>query len=132
VLERAVFLKIVSESASVRMGDMVFMGYNSELDISDQLWVGHKVLIGPGCFVTDHDHRHEFGRFIADQGCNSAPVRLEDDVWLGARVVILPGVVMGAGSVAAAGAVVTRNVEPMTIVAGTPARKVGKWTPQCP
>ncbi len=77
-------------------------------------------------------YRHEFHRFIADQGCSSAPVRLEDDVWLGARVVVLPGVVMGAGSIAAAGAVVTRSVEPMTIMAGAPARKVGKRVPKCP
>jgi maltose O-acetyltransferase len=52
-------------------------------------------------------------------------VSIEDYVWLGARAVILPGVTVGRGAVVAAGSVVTKNVPPLTIVAGIPARPVG-------
>ena len=52
----------------------------------------------------------------------SAPVRIGDDVWIGAGAVLLPGVTVGRGSVVGAGSVVTADVPPMTVVAGTPAR----------
>lgn len=54
----------------------------------------------------------------------SAPITIEDNVWLGASVTVLPGVTIGAGSVVAAGSVVTKNVPPMSVVAGVPARLI--------
>ena len=48
-----------------------------------------------------------------------------NDIWIGARVTILPGVHVGDGSVIGAGAVVTKDVEPYSIVAGNPAKKIG-------
>jgi len=59
---------------------------------------------------------------IDAQGCSSAPVCIGDDVWIGARAVILPGVNIGRGAVIGAGAVVTRNVAANSVVAGVPAR----------
>lgn len=56
----------------------------------------------------------------------SKDVTIDDYVWIGARVMILPGVNAGKGSVLGAGAVVTKNVEPYTIVAGSPAKKIGE------
>ena len=55
-----------------------------------------------------------------------APVVIEDDVWIGAGAIVLPGVTVGRGSIVAAGAVVTRSIEPHTIVAGVPARQIGQ------
>jgi maltose O-acetyltransferase len=52
-------------------------------------------------------------------------VTIGDHVWIGYRALILPGVSIGTGAVVAAGAVATRDVEPFTIVAGSPARKIG-------
>jgi len=52
------------------------------------------------------------------------PVCIEDDVWIGSRVILLPGVRIGKGSIVGAGSVVTRDVEPYAIVAGNPARKI--------
>ena len=54
------------------------------------------------------------------------PVHIEDYVWIGTRCMILPGVRAGKGSVLAAGAIVTKNVAPYTIVAGSPAKKIGE------
>ena len=53
-------------------------------------------------------------------------VIIEDDVWIGARSVILPGVKIGTGSIIAVGSVVTKDVEPFSIVAGVPAKLVNK------
>ncbi|MFE0419002.1 sugar O-acetyltransferase [Streptomyces tendae] len=58
----------------------------------------------------------------------SAPVRIEDDVWIGAGALLMPGVTVGRGSVVGAGSVVTAHVPPMTVVAGTPARVLREIT----
>lgn len=52
------------------------------------------------------------------------PIHLEDDVWIGSGAVVLPGVTIGEGSVVAAGAVVSKDVPPMTIVGGVPAKPI--------
>lgn len=124
-LEHQVYIKATSDGADIRLGREVFVGFNCEFDVSERLWIGDHVLIAPGCFITDHGHRHAVDQLIAAQGCESRPVRLEDDVWLGAQVIVLPGVTIGRGAIVAAGAVVTNDVEPMSIVAGVPARKIG-------
>lgn len=125
-LEHGVYLKIASEDAQVKLGDEVFIGFGAELDVSHSLIVGNYVLIAPGCFITDHHHRRGAHAHIADQGCESAPVVIEDDAWLGANAVVLPGIRIGRGAIVGAGAVVTHDVEAMTIVAGVPARVIGK------
>jgi acetyltransferase-like isoleucine patch superfamily enzyme len=69
-------------------------------------------------FTAEHNLEHpEFDTDVA-------PVRLGSHCWLGARAMVLPGVTVGEGAVVAAGAVVTRDVEPYTVVAGVPARKI--------
>ena len=55
-----------------------------------------------------------------------APVKIEDYAWLGTRATVLAGVTIGRGAVVATGAVVTRDVEAYTVVAGIPARKIGE------
>ncbi len=124
-LEHQIHIKATVDTARIRLGRDVFVGCNSEFDISEQLWIGDGVLIAPGCFITDHTHLHAAGQPIAAQGCASKSIRIEDDVWLGAHVVVLPGVTIGKGAVVAAGAVVNRDVAPMSIVAGVPAREIG-------
>lgn len=123
--EHQVFVKAVSDSARIRLGRRVFVGANTEFDISDCLTVGNSVLIAPGCFITDHNHRRDPLAPIDTQGCESGPVDIEDDVWLGAHVVVLPGVRIGRGAVVAAGSVVTKSVESMSVVGGVPARVIG-------
>jgi len=123
-LEHNVFIKAAADSARIELGREVFVGFNSEFDISQNLRIGNGVLIAPGCFITDHNHRHSASMPIASQGCEAESVLIEDDVWLGAHVVVLPGVTIGRGAIVAAGAVVTENVAPMTVVAGVPARVV--------
>ncbi|HPU00025.1 MAG TPA: DapH/DapD/GlmU-related protein, partial [Armatimonadota bacterium] len=58
-----------------------------------------------------------------------APIVIEDYVWIGSRATVLPGVRIGRGAVVAAGAVVTRDVAPLTVVGGVPARPIGERKP---
>jgi acetyltransferase-like isoleucine patch superfamily enzyme len=121
-IEAGVHLKMVDETARIALGAFTFIGLRSELDIAGELRIGSHVLIAPGCFITDHAHRHADGVDIDAQGTECRPVRIGNDVWLGAHVVVLPGVTIGDGAVIGAGAVVTRDVAPRTVIAGVPAR----------
>ena len=125
-LEDQVYIKITGDKARVELGSEVFIGYGAELDISESLTVGNHVLIAPGCFITDHHHKRGAHDRISAQGCESAQVVIEDDVWLGANAVVLPGIRIGKGAIVGAGAVVTHDVETLAIVAGVPARVIGK------
>ncbi len=123
--EHGVFVKLAANTARIEFGDEVFVGHGVEFDISGHLKVGNHVLFAPGCFITDHFHRHAAGATIASQGCEEFPVSIGDDVWVGAKAVILAGVTIGKGAIIGAGAVVRNDVAPMTIVAGVPARTIG-------
>jgi galactoside O-acetyltransferase len=80
------------------------------------------VLIAAHAVITSRQHPARLPRFgvTAD-----APVAIDDDVWIGAGAIVLPGVRIGRGAIVGAGAVVTGNVEPFTIVGGVPARPIG-------
>ena len=91
-------------------------------------WVG----FGPDVKVWSINHRFE----DPDtpwllQGWEPKPVAIEDDVWLGANVFVMPGVTIGKGAIVSAGAVVYKSLPPYSIVAGNPCRVVG-WRKQPP
>ncbi|WP_207511717.1 acyltransferase [Longitalea luteola] len=87
-----------------------------------EIRIGNDVSIGPEASILTLGHDPQSTSF-ADQG---GTVIIGDHVWIAYRAIILPGVTIGEGAVIAAGAVVTKNVEPYSIVAGSPARKVGE------
>lgn len=90
--------------------------------------IGEDVMIGH--YATIYSSQHQWDRDpslpMIYQGHKSAPVEIGDDVWIGAHVVVLPGVHIATGTVVAAGAVVTRDTDPYSIVAGSPARPIGQ------
>ncbi len=90
--------------------------------------IGARVLIGAGACIWDSDFHPlnpDVRRQHPTRDARSAPITIEDDVFIGARALILKGVRVGRGAVVGAGAVVTRDVPPGQIVAGNPARVVG-------
>ncbi len=95
------------------------------LDGRGELVIGENVSISPEVYILTASHELDDANFTAVV----EPVEIEDYVWIGARALILPGVTLGRGSVVGAGSVVTKSVEPFTIVAGNPARKIGERSP---
>ena len=87
--------------------------------------IGKYVQIGPNTVI--HSANHNFDNInipICEQGHTPKKVKIEDDVWVGAGCIILAGVTIRKGAVIAAGAVVTKDVDPYYVVAGVPAKKV--------
>jgi len=111
-------------SSRVEIGNNSGIGVNAFL--SGKVIIGDDVMMGPDCII--YTQNHSFVRTdisINSQGNeNEEPVIIRNDVWIGGRVIILPGVVINEGSVIGAGSVVTKNVEPYSIIAGNPARLV--------
>jgi acetyltransferase-like isoleucine patch superfamily enzyme len=98
-----------------------------------EITIGCRVLIGIGACVWDSDFHPldaEQRRRHATNGAAGAPVRIEDEVFIGGRSLILKGVTIGSGAVVGAGAVVRNDVGAGAIVAGNPARVVGmaEWS----
>ena len=121
-LESDVWLKLVTNEASLDIGKFTYLGRGVEIDIYKSVTIGNHVLIALGVFISDHFHNTKSGILIDSQGCESQAVTIEDDCWLGAHSVIMPGVRIGKGAVVGAGAVVTKNVSASAIVAGVPAK----------
>ena len=87
--------------------------------------IGSHVNLAQGITVTALNHNFDDAeKRIDEQGVSTNPVTIEDDVWIGANVVILPGVTIGNHCVVAAGAVVTKDVPPHSLVAGVPAKVI--------
>ena len=114
-------------------GGYIYIGSYCSLNRGTMIWgaggvkVGNKVRIGPRVNIASNNHIFKDPiQPIMDQGVECQPVIIEDDVWIGMSATILPGVTIGKGSVIGAGAVVTKNVKTYTIVAGVPAKEIGR------
>lgn len=113
-------------SGQVSLGSRSSIGVNAKLD--GPVSIGRDVMMGPECCILTRNHRFDNADVpMIDQGYESVrPVAIGDDVWIGQRAIILPGVTIGGGSIIAAGAVVTSDVEPYSIVGGVPAKLLKK------
>ncbi len=120
-----VIIKTVNHGAKVVIGDDVGMS-GCTISAATSITIGSHVLLGSGCMITDTDaHPIDPEERRAGGGGSSRPVVIEDDVFIGARAIILKGVTVGRGSVIGAGAVVTKSVPANSIAAGNPAKVVG-------
>ena len=104
------------------IGGGTYVNRFTMFDASESIEVGGNCLIGPFCYITDHDHGIQLAGRIADQPLVGSRVRIGSNVWIGAGAMILKGVTIGNGAVVGAGAVVTRDVCSGEKVAGVPAR----------
>ncbi len=117
------FACINNAVGDVMIGDHTRIGLHNT--IIGPVEIGSHVNLAQGITVTALNHN--FGdteKRIDEQGVSTKPVTIEDDVWVGANAVILPGVTIGNHCVVAAGAVVTKDVPPHSLVAGVPAKVI--------
>lgn len=122
-----VFPKSGTTDAKIEIGDGTSIHFYFHCGAASSVKIGKNVLIAGRVFITDHDHVYDDDDLPCTQsGLNTAPVVIEDEVWIGEGAVILKGVTIGRRSVVGANAVVTKSVPPYTVVGGIPARFIKK------
>lgn len=111
-------------SARVTLGDYSGIGVNAK--IYGTCHIGKYVMMGEDVAIISRNHRHDRTDIpMMEQGFEmERPVVIGDDVWIGDRVMLMPGVHIGSGAILAAGAVVTENVPDYAVVGGVPARVI--------
>jgi maltose O-acetyltransferase len=109
------------------VGVNCWIGYDNYIQANGGVKLGDHVLLGPGVKIWSVNHVFEDPhRPIVEQGYEHKAVVIGDNVWLGADTFVMPGARIGDGVVVAAGSVVGgKDIEPYTILAGNPARKIG-------
>ena len=116
---------------NISIGDGSWVNYGlTVLDVAPVV-IGADVLIGPNCSLYTAIHPTEPGPRRAKWE-SSAPITIEDNVWLGGSVVVCPGVTIGENSIIGAGAVVTRDIPANCIAVGNPARVIKDLDPATP
>lgn len=115
----------VEPGAALTIGNNVGMS-STRLWIHESVRIGNNVKIGGCVLITDTDaHPMDYVvRRSSNEGTKSAPVVIEDDVWVGAHCIILKGVTIGARSIIGAGSVVTKSIPADCVAAGNPCRVI--------
>lgn len=116
-----------SFTPEIIIGNNCNIGQQSHITAINSIRIGNNVLTGPKVLITDNSH----GRFVQEELdiapikrplCSKGPVVIEDNVWIGEKASILPGVHIGKGAIIAANSVVTHDVPAYSIAAGVPAK----------
>jgi acetyltransferase-like isoleucine patch superfamily enzyme len=116
-------LELVAGGGRLEIGDSSFINYGCSISATQLVRIGKDCSIGTHSTLIDNDfHCIEPDRRNITPP--SKPIILEDNVWLGSRVIVLRGVTIGEGSVVGAGSVVTRDIPPRSLAAGNPARVI--------
>jgi len=102
------------------IGQNTTVNRKCHLDCRALIQIGNNVSISSECMLITGDHNMQ----SADFKYQSASIKIDDFAWLGSRAIILPGIHIGEGAVVCAGAVVTKDVDPYTVVGGVPAKKI--------
>jgi len=105
----------------LEIGNHSTIGDRTEIHVGEKVIIGDNVLISWDCVIMDRDYHG-----IDYKPERIRPVIIENDVWIGCRSIILPGVHIGQGAIIGAGSVVTKSVNRGDIVAGNPAKIIGK------
>ena len=123
-LQGAIYLE---NGASLKIGNNVGMS-STRMWVHDSVTIGNNVKIGACVLITDTDaHPLDYlARRSSIEGTKSAPIVIEDDVWVGAHSIILKGVTIGARSTIGAGSVVTKSIPAGCVAAGNPCKVIKK------
>lgn len=111
---------------NVFIGDNFYANFNLTLVDDGKITIGNNVMIGPNVSILTPVHPIDPEERKSSNNQRNMPVIIEDDVWIATGAIIFPGITIGKGAVVGAGSVVTKDVEPYTVVAGNPARLIKK------
>lgn len=122
----------IEHGAYLGSGRLIEIGDNSGIGVHchvpGDICIGNDVMMGPEVLILGQNQNHRFSDLTVPMRLQgqiaSPPVVVEDDVWIGARVIILPGIRIGKGAILGAGAIITRDVPPYAICVGNPGRVV--------
>lgn len=131
-------LQVFAYGGSITIGDHCYVGENSYIWSGDKVLIGNNVLISHQVNIVDSNshellasERHKGYLHILQVGhpkekgsIETAPITIEDDVWISFGTIILKGITIGKGAIVGAGSVVTKDVKPYTMVAGNPAQVI--------
>lgn len=110
-------------TGEINIGRNFFCNFNCYFSSRDSsITIGDDCLFGPDVYLVNTNHGFKSGSLIREQFERASPILIGNDVWIGAKAVILPDVQIGEGAIIAAGSVVNKNVAAYTIVAGVPAK----------
>ena len=126
-ISHPVCLATISSKALIKIADNVGISGGSIVAM-EEINIGNGVLIGANCLIIDNDFHpiNSPDRRFSQKNISSAPINIEDNVFIGANSIILKGVTIAKNSVIGAGSVVTKDVSENSIVAGNPAKEIGK------
>lgn len=118
VINNAVGNLVIGNNTRVGIGNTII----GPVTISDNVNIGQNVTI------SGLNHNYEDpGKTISEQGVSTMPIKIENNVWIGANSVVLPGVQIGNHSVIGAGSIITKDIPPYSVVVGNPARIVKRY-----
>lgn len=113
----------VGSDGTLEIGDRVLINHGCSIGATKLVRIGERSNIGSQCIIMDNAF-HELDPERRDELPLAAPVILEPNVWLAARVIVLPGVTIGRNSAVGAGSVVTKDIPADVLAAGVPARVI--------
>jgi maltose O-acetyltransferase len=124
LISTAATLELVSRAGgTLEIGERTLVNYGGSIAAAELIRIGPRCLIGPHVLIMDNDfHRIEPERRL--EWPESKPIIIEENVWIGARVVVLPGVTIGADSCIGAGSIVTEDVPARVFAAGVPCKVI--------
>jgi acetyltransferase-like isoleucine patch superfamily enzyme len=114
-----------NDESSISIGGDTTIGFNTFIFASNKVSIGQNCLIAPFVYIVDSNHGIKKGHLINSQRNETAPIIIEDDVWLGQNVTILGGVTVATGTVVAAKALLNVSTNAYSIFGGIPAKLIG-------
>lgn len=127
-------ININTNTPMILMGDNVSFNYDCHVGCTNKIVIGNNVLFASRIFITDHYHGNiDYASLLTAPNCRTicskGPVIIEDNVWVGEGVAIMPNVTIGKNSIIGANSVVTINVPENSVAAGVPAKIIRILTP---
>jgi serine acetyltransferase len=112
-------------SCLLKIGSNVYINRNTSIDATIGIEIGKQTMIGPNCYITDHDHSYKDqlpSTLVGELPLSGAKTIIGENVWLGANVIVLKGVCIGENTIIGAGSIVTKSIPKNAVAIGNPCK----------